>query len=230
MKKFADVNLNIPDKEEMVKFAKELGFRTIAVSISENSQPSELLKLGEKYGVEIVRRVNLKPSTVQELMIKLNQWRFSCVLIAVECRSAVIARQAARDRRVDLLNFPIQNLKLFDKPEAELASEANAALEIVFNSVVKLERKMLPSVIGVLRWKIGVARKYKIPVIASSGAASLLEMRTPRDMAAFFQLCGLSVDESLNAFSKYPLEIIKKNKVKLNGKQVSVGVRSVERS
>lgn len=229
MKKFADVYLNIPDKEKMVKFVRELNFQTVAVCISESSQPKDLDKLGEQYGVKIVRRVNLKPSTVPELMRELNKWRLNSELIGVECVSATIARQAAKDHRVDLLSFPVQSLRFFDNAEAELASKANAALEVIFNSIVRLESRAIPKAIGMLRRNIATARKYGIPIVGSSGASNLLEMRAARDMAAFFQLLGLSVEESLNAFSRNPLAIIERNQIKLSGEYVGVGVRIIKK-
>ncbi len=227
MKRFADINLKIFDEERMVKLAKEYGFQTIAISISESSHIDQLIKLGEKYGLAIIRRVNLKPSTISELVINLNRWRLNCEIIAVECNSATITKQAAKDRRVDLLNFPIQNLKLFNKPVAELTSNTNVALEVIFNHLIKSERRILPKTMRMLRLKIALARKYKIPVIGSSGASSILELRAPRDMAAFFHLLGLSLDDAVNAFSKYPLEIVNRNRAKLKTEYIGEGVRLI---
>ena len=223
--KFCDINLKITDKDVMVKAAKEIGFQTIATCITENAQLDELYKVGEQHGVTIIRRVNLKPTTVSQLMGELHRWRANCELIGVECRSIAVTRQAAKDRRVDLLNFPIQNLKFLRKIEARLIS--NVTLEVIFNSIIKIERQMIPKAIGMLQQTITLAKKYNMPIIGSSGAANILEMKTPRDMAAFFQILGLSVEESLNAFSRNPHAIIEKNKSKLNSEYIGDGVQLI---
>ena len=61
-------------------------------------------------GLDLASRVDLRPRSQNELVGLLRRLRRRFEIICVLCESKEVARQAAKDRRVDLLNFPLSRL------------------------------------------------------------------------------------------------------------------------
>ncbi|RLI05824.1 hypothetical protein DRO26_01075 [Candidatus Bathyarchaeota archaeon] len=224
MGRFVDLYLNNPS-EETIRFAKILGYGMVGV-VTDISQPFHKLDT-TNLKVEVVGRVNLEPSSTQSLLQKLRVLRRKFELIAVICKSRSIARLAARDRRVDLLMFPPKTLGLFDEVEAKFASKAGVALEINFNFLLNVEENFRVKVFSELERILVLVRKHGVPLVISSGATDVYGLRAPRDLAAFFQMFGLSKREVLDAVSTTPKEIVERNREKLSKDFVGVGVRLV---
>ena len=140
MKRFVDLNLRLPlqDKkqtENMLKKAKTLGYSQIATPLPTNVNKeiiSQLKQACKEADLDFVSRTNISPRNQNELLKELRRCRRKFEIVAVRCNTKDVARQAAKDRRVDLLQFSSTNnrKRFFDKQEAELASQALSALEI----------------------------------------------------------------------------------------------------
>jgi ribonuclease P/MRP protein subunit RPP1 len=150
-------------------------------------------------------------------------------IIAVVCESKEVARQAAKDHRVDLLNFPATDprRRFFDKAEAELASSSVAALEIDVKPIITLKGPARIRLLAVLRREAAIAEDYRVPVVVSSGATNPLQLRKPMEMAALATLFDLDKPTALDAVSKAPLTIVKKNREKLSPSFVAPGIRII---
>ena len=84
-----------------------------------------------------------------------------------------MARQAAKDRRVDLLNFPSLDYhkRFFDRAEAELASGSLTALEVDVKPLLVLEGPSRVRLLMSLRREVAIAREFHVPIVVSSGMA-----------------------------------------------------------
>jgi ribonuclease P/MRP protein subunit RPP1 len=236
--KFVDLHLSPSwgDAKEAGRLVAEtarLGFRAVALATTRAEGPQTQRSVFEEdlstRGVEAVRRLNLQPSTPEELLKDLRVHRRNFEVVSVTCETDSLARLAARDSRVDLLRFPLSpRLQLFGEVEAELASGSNAALEVDMASVVGVEEYALPRVLRELRRRLRLAERFKVPVVVSSGAADVYGLRSPRDMAAFLRVLGLPPQAALKAVSRNPAAIIQRNREKLDSSFVGVGVRLVK--
>ena len=231
MKRFVDLHIVNPSNvEDVFRFLSLLGYGMVGLTL--NQKPEKIWenwkKLGEKFGVDVVSRINLKPSSTHELLGWLGNLRRKFELIAVTCESKPVLNVAARDHRVDLLNLTPLNLRLFDEAAAGLASNSNVALEISLNPIVKMERKMFPRIFFYVRRCLNLTKKYGIPIVVSSGASNILEIKPPRDLAAFIQIFGLDKEIALKTVSEIPKKIVEKNRKKLSKDFVGVGVRIVK--
>ena len=170
------------------------------------------------------------PKTSNELLSNLRQLRRKFEIISVACTSKNVARQAAKDRRVDLLSpclaFPCK--RFFDYAEAELASKKSVAFEIDMASILSSYRFPRIRLLSSLRKEVAVARKFDIPITISSGASDKNLLRSPHDYVALASLFDLPTSHALQALSEYPLSIIERNKRKLSPNYVAPGVRIVE--
>ncbi|MGC8998121.1 MAG: RNase P subunit p30 family protein [Candidatus Bathyarchaeia archaeon] len=236
---FADLNLqpNLGDIEHarrMIFKASELGYRLIAIPVLPSSSLAEkyvqqLRGICQEKAVDFASRLNLKPKTPRELLQLLRRFRRKFELIAVVCESKAVARQAAKDHRVDLLNFPFTDLhrRFFDKAEAELASNSQASLEIEIKPLLTLKGPARIRLFSALRKEVATAKSFQVPIVISSGATSELLMRKPLEMAALTTLFDLDKPSALDAVSKYPLAIVRRNREKLSPRFVAPGIRLI---
>jgi ribonuclease P/MRP protein subunit RPP1 len=150
--------------------------------------------------------------------------------VSVLCNSKLVARQAARDRRVDLLCFPNASLHkhYFDWAEAELASNSSAAFEIDMAPILGVESFARAAVLSRLRRDVVVAKEYKVPVVVSSGASDPWFLRKPEDYASLAFLFGMDSSLALESLSRIPTSIVERNREKLRPGFVTTGLRILE--
>ena len=238
-KAFADLHL-CPNLKEFDKISRlvgkaaMLGYRLIAIAFQANSREEEIQKvrsLCQESGIDLASRVDLKPKTPKELVGYLRRVRRKFELVAVVCESKNIARQAAKDHRVDLLNFPSHDprKRFFDIAEAELASNASAALEIDAKPILTLEGPARIRLLSSLRREAALAKDFRVPIVVSSGASNELLIRKPRELASLAQLFDLDIASAIDAVSRNPTAIVRRNRDKLSPNFVAPGIRIVRR-
>jgi len=239
MTKFVDLHLCAPfrDDEKLKKtVAKsfQLGFRLVGIPLPPNVEPDKverLRKICGEAGLDLVSRVDLIPENTKELLANLRRLRRKFEVVAVLCTSKPIARQAAKDRRVDVLSFPIAKPRnrFFDRAEAELAAESFSSLEIDMAQLLSLEGFLRVRFISSLRREVAIAKSFRVPVVISSGATSDYLLRTPHGYSALAALFDMDSSLALGALSETPLCIVERNRLKLSPDFVAPGLRVVRR-
>ncbi len=238
MKKFYYFHLPVPLSnfelaEKMIRKAAALGYAGVGIPFPFNvpsETVSKLRQLCTDVGIDLITRVNLAPKSSNELLFQLRRHRRRFEIISVACWHKPVARQAAKDRRVDLITFPSLDFKgrFFDSAEAD-ATNALALLEIdMFRllSATSFERIRL---LSYLRREVAIARKFSVPVVISSNATDEFFVRRPRDFAAFAYLFDMQLDAALKTLSENPLAIVTRNRMKLQPNYVAPGLRVVRR-
>ena len=238
-RKYADLHLcpdlgNDEQVTRIIKKTSQLGYGLIAIPLPQNFPEEKIRKLQnicKENRIGFASRVDLKPRTPNELIRSLRNLRRRFEIIAVVCESKQVARQAAKDRRVDLLNFLGCNRRkrFFDKAEAELASNALGSLEIDIKPLLTLEGPARIRLLSSLRREVAIAEDFHVPIVISSGASNELLTRKPREMAALTSLFDLDKCSAINTVSKNPLAIVKRNREKLSPNFVAPGIRLIRR-
>jgi ribonuclease P/MRP protein subunit RPP1 len=236
-KTFSDLHLHAnpkkpEDARQLIAKAAKLGYSLIAVPTSPETSQGDMAWLREvcgEVGVDFVSRLDLHPRSQGELLRLLRKFRRRFELVCVVCESKEIARQAAKDRRVDLLNFPSLDWRkrFFDRAEAELASGGLAGLEIDMGLVLVLEGRARVRLLSSLQREIAVAREFHVPVALSSGVEELLLLRMPREVAALAGLFGLDEAEAVDSVSRVPVALVQRNRLKLRSGFVAPGIHVV---
>ncbi|MCW4023355.1 MAG: RNase P subunit p30 family protein [archaeon] len=239
MKCFADLQLRVPlqddaQTQKMVQNAANLGYQILGVPVPVNVTSQKISKLKNiclDANVDFVSRINLCPRNSNSLLKDLRKYRRKFELISVRCNTKEVARQAAKDRRVDLLLFSVTNLRkrFFDNQEAELAASALSCLEIELAPMLQLMSSSRIYLLSRLRKEIIAAKHAKVPIILSSGATTDLLMRRPYDNAAITTLFDMPVESALKALSSDPLTVVERNRNKLSPTYVAPGIHVVER-
>jgi ribonuclease P/MRP protein subunit RPP1 len=235
---FADLHLRANPKdqqtfERFIRRAARLGYSYVSapfISELKDDEVSKLKSTCKEAGLDFVLRADLRPRTENDLMTVLRRIRRKFEVICVICDTKEVARQAAKDRRVDLLNFPSLDYhkRFFDRSEAELACNSLAALEIDVKPLLVLDGPSRIRFLSSLRREIAIAQEFHVPLIVSSGVSDERFMRMPRDMASLAFLFGLDEADALDAVSSNPIAIIKRNREKLSSRFVAPGISIVK--
>ncbi|MDX1813828.1 MAG: RNase P subunit p30 family protein [Candidatus Bathyarchaeia archaeon] len=239
MKRFADLNLRAPIEdmtktERMIRNASRLGYSLVSIPLPQNAskeQVSQLKHLCNEVKLDFAVRVTFAPKNSNELLQSLRRYRRKFEVIAVRCDTKDVARQAAKDRRVDLLQFSVTSLRkrFFDEAEAELASQALASLEIELAPMLQLTSYSRVRLLSSLRKETATATRLKVPITVTSGAIDELLMRGPHDYAALTTLFDMHSSSALEALSDNPWLTVERNRKKLSADYVAPGIQVVGR-
>ncbi len=238
MKKYVDMYVNqtvFQPKEQIDKILEiisELGFSVICVSLDVKDRRyifEEIKKKAENFNLELYRRIDLSPKNVEDLKNKLRQFRRKCEILSVKCVEKKICTWAARDRRVDILNFPsFEYLKNFTESTANLAVEGETAIEIWFKQFLGVRGIKRARLIAETRRVAKIALEKGVKIVIDSGAGNIFEMRAPRELGALGYLLDIPEKHMELAISETPLNIIKTNLCKLSPNFVLPGVEIVD--
>jgi len=236
---YADLHLcpDLRDSKNVLQVlskASKLGHRLIAMTFPSNLTEEDfrqLRNIGTEAKMDLAFRVDLKPKTPEELIYSLRRLRRRFEVIAVMCGSKNVARQAAKDRRVDLLNFPSLDFRrrFFDRAEAELASNGLVSLEIDMKLLLTLEGIARIRLLSNLRREAAIAEEFHVPIVISSGVSDETLMRKPKELAALASLFDLDEVSATEAVSGNPFAIVKRNREKLSSRFVAPGIRIIRR-
>jgi len=241
VKKFVDLNLRVPiakaekrRAEKLVSRSSELGYSAVGVPIPLATSQEEIQDLEgilKENGMELIRRGDLKPRSIREMMDSLRRLRRNREVIAVYSNSKAIARQAAKDHRVDLISYSSTDprKRFFDSAQAELASKASAALEVDAEPLLTLSGFQRARLIARLRKEAAIAREFEVPIVISSGTSDWYMLRRPLDYASLASLFDLDHTTAVKAVSEAPLKIVESNRQKLSPSYVAPGVWIVRR-
>jgi ribonuclease P/MRP protein subunit RPP1 len=235
---FVDLHLRVNPKDtqvtqRVIQKAAKLGYKAISIPFSgqlEEDRTRVLKAACVEVGLDFVVRADFKPRNQEDLMRFLRKVRRKVEVICIFCENKEIARHAAKDHRVDLINFQSIDYRkrFFDSAEAELASCSQTALEVDINPLLMLGGPPRVRLLSCLRREVVLAREFHVPVVLSSGVCDAALMRMPRDMASLAYLFGLNETEALNAVSSNPLSIVQRNREKLGATYVAPGIRLVK--
>jgi RNase P/RNase MRP subunit p30 len=235
---FADLHLRLNMKDHtatlrIINKAATLGYSLIAVPLTPEKPASEIAKLRaicNEAKIDFASRIDLRPRTHNELMHQLRRLRRKFEVICVACENKMVARQAAKDRRVDLLNFPSLDFRkrYFDEAEAELASNSLTAFEIDVKPLLLLEGPTRTRLLSNIRREATIAGEFHVPIILSSGVSEERLLRKPLEMAALAFLFSLERISASDAVSQNPYAIVERNREKLGSKFVAPGVRVIK--
>jgi len=220
--------------EEIVRFAKDLELDTVCLMVHAKTR-EDLKKLrddvsGANPDINILIGAEVVADNVQVLRNAIASLRPEADIIAVHGGILKINRAAVEDPRVDLLTHPERNRKDpgMDHVMARLAADNKVAIELNFRSFLHSYRKIRSHILTHMRTNVGLCRKYGAPVVISSGAETIWDLRSGRELSSIGHLCGMTVREAIEAVSDVPLALIEHAKQVKDKKFVMPGVEVVE--
>lgn len=235
---FCDLHLRANPKDvqatqQLISKVARFGYRMISVPFTNKLNEPELAQLKaatSQEGVDFVSRADYHPTTENDLKHFLRKFRRRFEIICISCDNKEVARQAAKDRRVDLLNFSSLDFRkrFFDRAEAELASNCLSGLEVDIKPLMVMEGPTRVRLLMSLRREVALAQEFHVPLVVSSGVGESRLVRYPRDLASITYLFDLDEASALDAVSTNPEAIVKRNRAKLSSRFVAPGISIVK--
>jgi ribonuclease P/MRP protein subunit RPP1 len=213
MRHYVDLHLkpSTPEQaKEMALLASQLGYKHIA-STKPTADPGER--------ITTATRIDIDAKRSRELLEVLKRSRRRYDVVAVRCLSKEVARQAAKDDRVDILLFPDdptqRKQNWLDHHEAGLIDGTGRAYEVNASDLLATSPTRLSKVITQIKRDLAVASRHDIPVVLSSGASTPLAMREPKALTALATLLDIDEDYAVEMLSTIPEAILERNHAKL---------------
>jgi len=218
--------------EEIVKTAKEFGYKGIGfISYPLKKEEEDLLKaeinrVSKEYNFEIY--IGFEATNKMELKKLLNRRR-EFDLLLVRGGMNFMNRIAVENRGVDILTHPDYERKDcgINHVLARLAKENEVAIEINFREVLNSEGLVRKNVLANHMEIIRLYKKFKFPLIISSGALSHWQIKDPKVLISYLVTLGLEMKEAKEALSVTPRKIIERAKEWKSDKWIMPGVKVV---
>jgi ribonuclease P/MRP protein subunit RPP1 len=218
--------------EEIAKRAKSLDYKGICFTTYLDNK-SKIKKIREitsrtskKIGISIF--IGFQARNVSELE-RLIRLRREYDVLLVKGSDLLLNRKAVETKEVDILTHPEYNRKDsgFNHVMAELAAENNVAIEVNFREILNSSKNTRANIMHRIKNNVKLCKKYKAPVIISSGAVTHWQLKDPKILISMGCLLGLELKEAKKAISEIPENIIKMIKERQSEKWIRPGVKVV---
>ncbi|MBS7610106.1 hypothetical protein KEJ19_06030 [Candidatus Bathyarchaeota archaeon] len=194
----------------MVFRAREFGFKALGLTVREKSRLRTLKGIvseAEAMGIQVLTRLDLSPTLSKGFSAEVKWAKGSFDLVAAECLTGKDIIAAAKSPVNILFIDSGSSLGLRERDFKPLVGsqkffELNLSPLLMKRGLERIRK--LSHLMRGLAW----LQKLKVPTILSSGAKEPLEMRSPFDMASFFYIAGLSLEEGLKGLSRNPATLI----------------------
>lgn len=222
---FYDLCVRTEDLRNTLGTARKLGWQGLGILIPYSvSYMRELGELREEvknldagidvgFGVEINARDPNEARRVAKIVRK------DAELVVVRGGKPEVERTVLETPEVDVLLHDADTR--LNHVLAKLAARNNVAVGFVFSSLLLSYKRTRISVFSNMISSARLLRKYRSPVILSSGSMSPWDLRSPSDLLAFGRLLGFQDNQAAVAMSD---RMLKENRKRLGKKWVMPGV------
>jgi len=199
--------------QELISLARHFGYSGIALANHSDKLPDRKPVLPSVEDFEVFRGIELVEENPSKLHSLIGKFRSSMDVLIVHGGSEAVNRAALENPRVDILNHPA-----FDRSSglnqvlAKAAAENGVAIGITLRPLLHSRGSRRIRLLSDLKANLELARKYDVSLVLCSDAVSCFDLRSPMEMLALAEVCGLGEDEALEAISAVPEKIIARNR------------------
>jgi ribonuclease P/MRP protein subunit RPP1 len=225
-------DLHFHGDEEVIKEAERLGYSGIGLTRYFEDFNSDFLKqfdiLKANSNIILKKCAEISCKHPEDLRKKVQKSRKKADILIVRGGDLKVNRAACEDKRVDILSQPNRSRRDsgINHVLARKAAENSVAIEINLKILLKTNLRYRYRVLSQFRHIVELQRKFKFPLIITSSASFKYDLITPQDITALSKSFQMSFEESFDAISKIPQEIIEINDLRDNF--VVDGVRIME--
>ena len=198
------VDINYIFDEEGIQFLKEMGwYGSIAVQNHNeyDKKNFETVKeYGENYGLNTYSGIKIISKSSKEVMKLVKKYRNKVDVVLVEGGIIKINRTALEMHDVDILSSPELNRRDcgIDHVLARLGSSHRVAIELNFKNLMDKKYYDRAKILWAFRRNLFLAKKYDTPVVISSYAKNIYEIKSPKDLRSFLNTLSMDVIYSKN--------------------------------
>ncbi len=216
MRKYVDLKvwsstLNDDELRSVVQIGAEMGFWALGFAChpEELDRTQKIVRklVSEGHRVFTSLEIELKDPKILRILPKLSK---KAIFLSIIPLSLEMARKAVKLRANSIILPVNRNRLIFDSVCAKELSRREGTIEIHLVDLLRSGRRLLRA-LKMIRLEIEIARKYGIPIIASSGATRSAELLDPILMASISEtLLKISREAALNSISDYPCSLLEK--------------------
>jgi ribonuclease P/MRP protein subunit RPP1 len=174
--------------------AREMGFDSL---VAFGAEP------GVYHGITIVKGVQLEGMEIRQILGAMKRAKSDSSLICANAGDNSFNRALMNIPGIRVLrNLHASPKKSFDQVTARMASDKRVAVDIDLSSLIQLRGSARQKAIQRYSDAVMLQDKFGFPFTLSTGARSILEMRSGRDMKALCTLIDLpesGVEDALRA-------------------------------
>jgi len=165
---------------------------------------------------EVFSGVEIYAKNKEGLRKNIQKFRENEDVLIVNGGNLKVNRAACEDPRIDILAHPFKKRRDsgINHILAKKAAENEVAIELSIDPILKTKYSLRAKLISHFRQIIKMHRKFGFPIIISSNAYSIYDLRKPNDIISLTRCFGMSEQEAGNSLSKIPLNIIERNKIR----------------
>lgn len=207
---FFDLNIKGSSLENNIKLAEqasEYGWEHINFSYNQNDFQNAL-KLKDELNdslnsiISFDYTLEIKSTNINEIRKTVNKFRDRASCISVIGGNLKVNRAVLENIKIDVLSRPY--LKRYDSGMNHiLAKESlhnNVAVELCFKDILRSYLAPRAKIISNFRDIFTLYRKFDFPLILSSRAETIFDIKTTHDFVSVFKQAGLNDDEINKSF------------------------------
>lgn len=231
--KFYDFNLkgrNYNSDIILLKEAKNLGWDYVKLNynLKDYQKAQEYIDQLKKININFDIGLEIKTNKGNELNRQINKNREKIKYITVHGGLDKINRQAVENIKLDTLNRTYYKRRDcgINQVLSKEAVKNNIAIELTIKDILTNHSSYRAKTIDHYKEIIKLHRKFKFPLLLTTGATNIYDVKSPRDSIAIFKSIGLTDTEIEEGFTKTPEKIIEYNNKR---KDIIIqGVRKIE--
>ena len=216
----------------LAKQASKYGWKHINFAYNQNDYNNALIFKNDVQkalngSIDIDYTLNIESNNPNEIRKITRKFRHKTSCISVLGGNLKVNRTCLENVQIDVLSKPY--FKRYDAGInhilAKQAKDNNVAIELQFCDILKSYSSHRSKILSNFRDIIKLHNKYDFPLILSSGADSIFDIKTVHDFKSVFKQCGLSdvdIEKSFNVSEN----IINFNKNRKN--MIMAGVKVVK--
>lgn len=239
--KFYDMNIkgqNFNNDLKLIKEASKFGWNYLNLNYSPEKYDSaleykdDLIKelANFKNPIELDMGILINKSNSNEIRKIAKKYRNKTNYLSCLGGDLKVNRAICENIQFDVLSRPYFKRRDSGMNHV-LAKEAeahNVAIELCFNDITHNYLRYRANVIASFKEIIQFHRKFDFPLILTTDSRSIFDIRSTRDLSAFFKAVGLTDEEIANGFSNVPKDILEFNKEREN--MIVLGVKEIKRA
>ena len=213
--KFYDFNIHAAPEcentpEELAETASGYGYAGIAIT-NHTPHPPRAPKTTDHAGTRVYSGIEIVAKNPTHLIQMIRKHRAKACVLSVHGGNEKINRAAVESHDVDILSHPGEKL---NQVLIRFASENRVAIEFNLDSIIKMRGTERVRALAEFRHNLKLARKYDAPMILTSNAQSVYDLRAPREMIALASVFGMTEEEAIASLSTVPEEIVRRGSEK----------------
>jgi len=197
---------SLEDAQGIASLLASMGVRCVAIDNPNPREARAYTKPFTEAGLEAYTRVTIEADSWGKALKALRRISPHYDLVVVRPKSAEVARHAAKDPRVALVQLPPGMARYMDKSQARLLREGGAGIEVSLLPLLYSDdpRRSLRGIMIIVRR----AAAYEAMLVITSGARSKWELWSPAAIRALLVSFGVPENIVSLSLTGYPSSIL----------------------